>query len=300
MKHTLESLIYKKNRFIHVKQKLKRIMFMGIPLALAFAIAVFNPFGGHPITEEMKTIFSFISMLFAILSGFLISSLWDRFTKIRTLVSSETASLENLHQFFELADRKIARKAVDGIDNYVMKALELGVHEYQEKLREEYFALYKLLKLLKPKKTEVYLSRILNIFDQFTKNRKEILSRTKDQLGLYHWVVLCLLPFMLIVIWVYIQFDGVFGRFIGTIFIFAIFMILIIIYDLNNLVWGSAQINVEVYERIYDVIGIPRYYPEEMLEKVKIPITVSKYRVGILTNRKQQKRKVILITANEK
>ncbi len=271
-------------------------MFMLIPLSLAFVIAVFNPFGGHPITEEMKTIFSFISMLFAILSGFLISSLWDRFTKIRTLISSETASLENLHQFFELADKKVAKKAADGIDKYVMKALELGVHEYQEKLREEYFALYKLLKLLKNKKTEVYLSRILNIFDQFTKNRKEILSRVRDQLGMYHWVVLCLLPFMLITIWCYIQFDGVFGEFIGASFIFAIFVILIIIYDLNNLVWGSAKINIEVYERIYDVIGMPRYYPQEMIKKIKIPQTIKEYRIGILVGARKQKREIKLIT----
>jgi len=44
----------------------------------------------------------------------------------------------------------------------------------------------------------------------------------------------------------YIQTDGIAGVVFGTIFSFAILAVLVIVYDLNNLNWGSEQINVHI------------------------------------------------------
>lgn len=86
------------------------------------------------VTDQIKMIFSFVSFLFGILSGFFIASLWDRFTKIRKLTSIESASLENLYKFFELADKEVARKVAKKIDKYIIKSLEYDLHKYQEKI----------------------------------------------------------------------------------------------------------------------------------------------------------------------
>ena len=278
-----------------MKAKNDNIILIAILLLISISISIFNPLGGNLITDEIKTILSFVSFLFAILSGFFIASLWDRFTKIRSLISAETANLENIYKFVELAGKSLAKKFADKIDKYIIKSLEFELHNYQEKLKEEYFALYKPLIDLRNKKMDVPLTRVLNIFDQFTTHRKEILSRGKDKLGAYHWIALILLAFSLILIWIYIQIPGTFGVIMGSILTFTILIVLVIIYDLNNLKWGSEQINIEVYERVYDVIGLKRYYPEELLNKVTIPKEIKEYRVGVLINHKTYQRKIKIV-----
>lgn len=275
-----------------MRPETKNILFMALLFSAALIISILNPFGGNALTDEMKIMFSFVGVLFSILSGFFIASLWSRFTRVRTLISSETASLENIYKFFELVDKKMANEVAKKIDTYIIKALEFDLHEYQEKIREEYFALYEPLKVLKGKKMAVPFTRILSIFDHFTKSRKEILSRGRDRIGIFHWAVLFLLASMLIALWLYIQFAGIFGLAIGTVFIFALLVVLTIVYDLNDLNWGSEQINVEVYERVYDVMGMPRYYPEELLDKMTVPEDIKEYRVGILVDPKTYKRKI--------
>lgn len=135
-------------------------------------------------------------------------------------------------------------------------------------------------------------NRSLNIFDKFTKSRKEILSRGKDKLGVFHWTTVFLLALLTIYIWLYIQFSGIFGIVIGTILIFSILTVITIIYDLNNLTWGTERMDIEVYERIYDVMGMPRYYPEESLGKLTIPKGLDEYRIGILEDSDSHKRKI--------
>lgn len=275
-----------------MKQQTKNVLLAFVLFLFSFTITIINPFGGNFLNDELKLIFTFIGGLFAILSGFFIASLWDRFTKIRTLISAESASLENLYKFYELVDKKIARKMAEKIDRYIIKSLEFELHEYQENLREEYFSLYEQLKFLKGKRGSTIATRILSIFDQFTKDRKEILSRGKDKLGIYHWTALILLAFLLISMWAYIQFNDIAGIVIGTIFIFAVFIVLVIVYDLNNLNWGSEQVNIEVYERVYDVMGMLRYYPEELLNRINIPDDIKEYRIGILVDKENYKRKI--------
>lgn len=67
-------------------------------------------------------------------------------------------------------------------------------------------------------------------------------------------------------------------------------VVLVIVHDLNNLGWSSKKVSteiydmdVEVYERVYDVIGIPRYYPEELFDKNALPKEIKEYRIGFFS-----------------
>ncbi|MEM4244871.1 MAG: hypothetical protein QXR60_01535 [Candidatus Nanoarchaeia archaeon] len=280
-----------------MKQKVKRVVVFFLRFLGVILISILNPWGGHALSDEMRMVFSFIGVLFAILSGFFISSLWDRFTKIRALLSSESGSLENIYEFLGLVDKKLADESAKLIDKYIMKALESKFSEYQEKLRPEYFAFYSLLSKIKGKGGDVPYTRILNILDHFTRTRKEIIARMKDRIGLYQWIALLLLSSLLITLWLYIQPPGIFGVIIGSIFIFAVLVVLIVIHDLDRLVWSGRKVatevydmDIEVYERVYDVIGLPRYYPEELFDKKAIPEGVKLVRVGI--PQKNNKRKI--------
>ncbi|MBU3897045.1 MAG: DUF4239 domain-containing protein [Nanoarchaeota archaeon] len=278
--------------------KYKSYILILVLLIISFSISFLNPFGGNAISDEMKIIFSFTGMMFAILSGFFIASSWDRYTKLRTLLAVETASLENIYKFYEIGNKKAAKKVANLIDKYLIKSFEFGLHEHQEQISEEYFAIYDSLKYLKGPKATVPLTRIMNVLDNFTKARKEIISRMKDKLGIYHWIILLLLETLLIITWIHIQFAGPIGIIIGTVLVFSLFTILMLIYDLSNLDWGIEQVNIEVYERVYDVIGLMRYYPEELLSKVSVPKKIKSYRVGILIDPITYKRKIKIIKNN--
>jgi len=283
---------------------MKNVVSICLFFLACLALAYGNPFVGSPYANDMRSVFVFVGTLFAILTGFFISSLWDRFTRIRTLVAYETASLENIYKFCELVDVGLAQKAVVLIDRYIIKALNNTLVHYQESVRDEYFSFYELHQALEEQGNDVPYTRLLNIFDQFAKSRKEILSRVKDKLGVHQWITLTLLSFLIALFWLYLQFPGAIGVLVGSILLFSIGIILYIVHDLNNPRWGGERpgikvydINVEVYERIYDVMNIPRYYPAELLSFVKMPAFVRTYRVGVVIDPKTGEREFRTVTA---
>ncbi len=262
---------------------MKGVLLVVLFFFVSIIISLFNPLGGVLVSDEIRMVFSFTSFLFGILSGFFIASLWDRFTKIRTLISKESAFLEDIYKFFELADKDVAKRIAEKIDRYIIKAQEYDLHLYQEKIGEEYSDIFEELGNLKQEGlSKTLTNRIIALTVEFTETRKEILSRGKDKLGIFHWTVLVFLAGLTIYIWLYIQFEGLFGIIIGTVLIFSIFAVITIIYDLNNLTWGTERMDVEIYEKVYDEMGMARYYPEECLDEVKIPKEIDEYRVGYL------------------
>ncbi|MFC2143610.1 hypothetical protein ACFLQN_04395 [Candidatus Aenigmatarchaeota archaeon] len=276
-----------------MKQQTKNVTLIFVYLLAAYAISALNSYGGNELPDGLKTMIGFVGMLFSILIGFSIGTLWSRFMKIRDLISVEAACLENLYKLFEIADKKVARNVAKKIDEYIIKSLEFELHEYQQELNEEYSSLFECMKNPKVRKAGSVYGRILYTFSKFTETRKEIIARGRDKIGIYQWTALILLSFILGYLWIFIQFPGAFGLIVGTILLFVLAIVLTIIYDLNNLNWGSEQLNLDNYERVYDVIEIPRYYPEEMLNKVKLPSKMKEYRVGYITNKKTYQREIV-------
>ncbi|HRZ86310.1 MAG TPA: DUF4239 domain-containing protein [bacterium] len=281
-----------------------RFVRSAVPAALlygaCFLLCFLNPFQGSGLSADIRSIFTFVGTLFAILAGFFISSLWDRFTRLRTLVAYEAASLENIYKFCELVDPALSNEAKGLIDRYIVNALDRELSHYQEQVRADYFAFYDLHKRLAGSGSDVPYTRLLNIFDQFAKTRKEILSRVKDRLGLHQWGAMVLLSFLIVVFWLHMQFGGWFGIIMGSIFMYAIAAILFIIYDLNNPRWCGEQgilkvydVNIEVYERVFDVMQISRYYPEEFLASLSLPAGIGTYRVGLFSDTKNGERKIV-------
>lgn len=283
-----------------MKRKTKNFSLVIVFFLIALLISMINPFSGHVLSDEMKLAFSFLGTLFAILSGFFIASLWNRINRYRVLITDETAALQTIYKFTELADSKTAQQMAEKIDEYIIEATGFSSDKYQEELGEEFLGLYQPLKSLSQQEdASVPYSRILRTLDHFASSRMEILSREKDKLGFYHWTVLFVLSILLIVVWLYIQFAGWFGIIVGTSFIFAILVVLTIIYDLNNLAWGSEQADIEIYERVYDIMGLSRYYPKEWLERINVPEHVKEYRVGILVDAETNKREIKMINRND-
>lgn len=252
---------------------------------VAFLISVNNPFGGEPVTNEIMMVFSFVSFLFSILSGFFVSALWNRYTDIRELTSIEAARLEDLYETIKVGSDDMAKRIADKIDKYIIKALEYDIHKYQETISEEYHTLYKELEKLEEENLSTAVkNNALSVFAKFTDCRKEILSKGKDNLGKLHWITILMLAFITAALWIFIQFEGIFGILVGTILLFSILAVITILYDLNNLTWGEERIDIEIFERVYDIIDKPRYYPEEVLNEVTMPSGIKEYRVGILKN----------------
>ncbi len=260
---------------------------------IAITVSIFNPLEAMPITDEISMVFSFVSFLFGILSGFFISALWSRFAKMRKLMSKEVAALEDLYEFVELGNKDVARELADKLDVYMRKALDFDIHEYQSKVNEEYSDLYKVIGELEHEGvSSTVFNRCLNVLAQFTTCRKEMIARSKDKIGKFHWAAVIMLAFLTVFLWMMIQFEGIFGIVVGTVLVFSVLTVLIILYDLNNLTWGEERIDIEGFEKVYDVIGKPRYYPEEVLGEVDIPEEIDEYRVGILKDPKTYEREV--------
>ena len=79
---------------------------------------------------------------------------------------------------------------------------------------------------------------------------------------------------------------------LSTVIIFIFF----IIEDYDNLRIGDYTYNISNSEQIFDLIEKPRYYPEEILKRVKLKRGVQ-YRIGLF-NEKTKQEKIVTVTYN--
>ena len=161
------------------------------------------------------------------------------------------------------------------IDYYLIVVLDFDLHENIGKVRKEYFDLFKPIQKLREEKKQnanyVY-NRSLALMHECGNIRKQNIVFFRTRLTFYHWAILYILTFILVSVLMYIRIPTTFSIVFNAFLMMAILTILLVIKDLESLRWGSEVIWVDIYERVFDVIGMPRYYSEDMMKSgIKIP-----------------------------
>jgi hypothetical protein len=221
--------------------------------------------------EEIRIILTTTSILFSIVAGFSIAYLLTRFNDVRTSVAEETGILTNLYKFFEtLGSRKHTELMRHYIDRYVTAVLDFPLHEHVDKVRQEYFDLFKPIQEVRKEKIQnanyVY-NRTLALMHQFGNVRKKNIIFVATRLSIYHWSLLAILAFILTTILLYTRTQSMISLIMTPLLMIAIFTVLVVIKHLERLTLGSEMLWIENYERIFDVIGIPRYYAEHVTKR---------------------------------
>jgi len=246
-----------------MKIKIRHLLFFVILLSFILAFAI--PGAGNEGAIDENTI-AFVGILFGIIVGFFIADLYSRYQGIRDNAGTDSSCLSTFYFFarileMETKDKKWLKNVEMRIGNYIKKFMPLPWEEYSE-TEKEFADLGKSLEELKysgDKANETY-SNILNVYNQHSEARENLVMFGKDKLSWGEWLIALFLGGILLVSLFYIKDTTTTSILFTGALSSAILMLFIVLRDLNNLNFGESAVSIEPYERVLDAIGKPRFY----------------------------------------
>lgn len=245
-----------------MKIKIKHLLIFII--LVSFLASYYFPGVGND--SKVQNSITFIGILFGIIVGFFIADLYSRYQGIRNNAGTDSSCLSTFYFFAtiitkETKNKKWLNDVKERIHDYIKKFMPLPWERYSE-TEKEFAELGKSLKELKysgEKANETY-SNILNVYNQHSEAREDLVMYGKDKLSWGEWLIIFFLGGLLLASLFYIK-DGSLVSIIFTGAITsAILIIFIVLRDLDNLNFGENAVSIEPYERVLDAIGKPRYY----------------------------------------
>lgn len=245
-----------------MKIKIKHLIVFAI--LISFLASYFFPgIGDDPRVQNSIT---FIGILFGIIVGFFIADLYSRYQGIRDNSGEDSSCLSTFYFFAtilakETKNKKWLRGVEKRIEKYIHKFMPLQWEHYSE-TEKEFADLGKSLEELKysgDKANETY-SNILNVYNQHSTARENLVMFGKDKLSWGEWLITLFLGGLLLVSLFYTKDTSLISTLFTGAITSAILLLFIVLRDLNNLNFGENAVSIEPYERVLDAIGKPRYY----------------------------------------
>jgi hypothetical protein len=235
-------------------------------------------------TSIIETILTVSTFLFAILAGFFISRLNERYSDIRELISNEDAYFFSLFKTAKVYGEKFTNKIVDIIDKYYLVSFENNLSNYYKSTAPYLESIYEVLYEIKEKATESTYANLFSILlsIEIVRNKNSVIA--KEKITKSQWMVLMCLTTIILTCLLYINTNQLFFQFLVIIMAAMLMLILLTIRDLQNLRLGGKIMPVlESGQEVLESMGKLRYYNQKLIEKgvMEIPKGVKKYRLGI-------------------
>lgn len=235
-------------------------IFISITVAVLISFLLsLNVFRFFPL-DEMSLFLTVIGLIYGLIAAFTINNAWERFSKIRDAVSEETSSLLNLYTFFKkISDKPSLKKLSDVMVKYCEGVIKTEWSDYWSKEDvhkkfEELFDIVVDLKDIKPRNSILY-EQCFDELREASTSRTQQLVLAQTKLSKIQWVLLLFLSMILIVSVTLLSMPIVFlSIFISAAMIDSVFLILIVIYELDSMSINDQEVYVEPYKKIINKI----------------------------------------------
>lgn len=203
------------------------------------------------------------SIMFGVLIGFFISQLWTRYTEIRTQQGIRSSEGINLIQYashffknkkFEKKFKKQVEKSCIADEVILWDEGHLEIPYFTD--IEKTFNMVKL----KSSKDKEYFDNLLDSHELFAGSMVKMDILYKERLFLSQWLMLIGLSAVMFISVLLLDVSNFLEQLILVIFPPIIVLALVIIYDLDRLLWGREIITLEPNQRILEAIGARRFY----------------------------------------
>jgi len=244
---------------------------------------------------DMGLMISIVSFLFGFLVTISFSMLLTRLSALKDALAWETGRLVSLYSLSKNLGEKFHKKVSDRIDDYTISTLRDYTNYHVG--REAIYGLYDDVKLIEVKSENqtAIASSFLYILGEFEPTREKLEYLTSRRI---EWPIK-FTNYVLGIILIILLFLNRGDTFTNTIFIILstiIVFIFLIIEDFDNLRIGDYAYNISNSEQIFDLIGRERYYPKDIISRVKLEKGKT-YRVGIY-DKKIKQEKIISLKYN--
>jgi hypothetical protein len=219
--------------------------------------------------EVIGVILTISSILFGFLGGFFISELWSRYTEIRTLQSEWSSEGLNMLQYathffknkeFERDFKNKMEQALTADQLVSWTELDMEI-PYFRKIGDSFEKIK-----VKTSKDEVYFSDLTDSYNDFIKAVVKLDTLGKEKLLSSEWSILFVLSSIIAISILFLDISHIFYRIMVLVFPAIITLALSIIYNLNGLNWGRRTTTLAPNERLFDNMGIKRFYSKTELK----------------------------------
>jgi len=242
--------------------------------------------------DTLKAVLIVSSILFGFLAGFFISELWARYTSIRELQglrsSGEVGMIRYAEHFFKNKEfekdfkLKVEKaELADNIINWDEGHLEVpffrNIGKSFEKIK------------VRTKKDSEYFNNLLDEQNSLVKYVVRLDSLYKDRLFASEWAIVIALSAVIALSVLFLETSHIFFQIVVLIFPAIIVLALTIIYDLDILIWGRGLITLGPSQRVFDAIGVKRFYLKKDLKFISGEGKEKSYRTEKDLNRELKK-----------
>ncbi len=253
-------------------------------LVIFSLIAILMP-EKEQVNDKVEIILTVSTFLFAILTGFFLSRLNDRYNQIREVTAAEDAAWTSLYRMAPAFGKNFVKKISKIIDKYYIVAFDFDVGNYYKHNTKYFNQIYSALMEIK-----ISTPKIDNLFDdmfsllleiEHKRNKSSVLASEKLTMG--QWLVLLFLAGMIMLSIFSLDTVDIYYKIAAVIFSTTLVLILLTLRDLQNLRHGGQLLAVESGQEVFEFIGELRYYNQEYIETglIKIPENIKEYRLGL-------------------
>ena len=244
---------------------------------------------------DVGLMISIVSFLFGFSITISFSMLLSRVSSLKDSLAFETGRLVSLYALSKNLGEKFYKKVSDRIDDYTICTLR-DYSNYHVG-REAIYGLYEDVKNMEVENEnqKVIANSFLYILGEFEPIREKLEYLTSRRIEWPLKLTNYILGIMLIIL-LFLNRGDAFTNSIFIILSTVIVFIFLIIEDFDNLRIGDYTYNISNSEQIFDLIGRDRYYPKNILNRVKLEKGKT-YRIGIY-DKKLGKDKIISLKYN--
>jgi len=214
-----------------------------------------------------STIFSITTFLFGIYASFTISDRHHRIDQIREMDSQERSSMQSIYDFSKIFGNGFQKKISNAIENYLIDTFDYKIWDFKN-TGKSFSKISELILSVKPKKSVVQsetFRRLLENLDQMGNAREQTIALIDDRLSKLDWIIFVVLSGIIVTSTALINYGSVFSAIVLILLDFVIILVLIFMWNLDDLSWRNEVRIFEPYQRAFESIGKMRYYPEQMI-----------------------------------
>jgi hypothetical protein len=260
---------------------LSRRYFIGLAIFLIWSFS--RKYATVPIADIniLSITLSVASILFGFMAGFFITELWTRYADIRTNQALWVANILNMiHHAKSLFSRnaKFEKEFIKKMDRDLVSNIGLESWEALDSELKYMIDVKDTLRHVKlsDKLDERYADKFLSACDAAIIATQRQILLVKEKLFISEWMILIGLTSIILVSASVIQYASLILNVLLHGLVLVVVLALIIVYELDRLLWSEMFIIAEPLEKCFDLLGVKRFYPDRWLSSK--PDEVKEYR----------------------
>ena len=254
-------------------------------LVIFFIFVVINYFSRNFKVDSLNIpiMMSVVTFLFGFLTNINFSMLLKKVHSLKEALANEASRLVSLSLLSKNLGKEFHEKINNLIDNYTVYTLR--DYKKYDSGREFVYEMYGVLPKMEMDSDykKVVASKFLSELTALEGVREELEYLTSSKMEISMKIANYLLGVVLIFL-LFLNRGDIFTNLLFIILSTTIFFIFLIVEDYDDLKIEDYAANISNSEQIFDLIGKERYYPQEMLNRVKLE-KGRKYRIGIFDSK---------------